>query len=174
MSIELFDYRTNRTNQDIFSVKFDYCSTRFGNRTTIVRLSSIEFDVSINKIGSIRFGWHRLVIKITDQSKKIENHGKVFEKIQNSYLELLGFLSLVVVALLEHFSVCWLDGFFSLTCFFFATLSAFVLLLTESWFSLGLLIGGAEHSKSSSIKRRILRTLKKILPFYIFAWQSML
>ena len=73
MSIELFDYRTNRTNQDIFSVKFDYCSTRFGNRTTIVRLSSIEFDVSINKIGSIRFGWHRLVIKITDQSKKIEN-----------------------------------------------------------------------------------------------------
>ena len=48
--------RTNRTNQDIFAVNFDYCSITVRIRTAIIRLSSIEFDDLITKISSIKFG----------------------------------------------------------------------------------------------------------------------
>ena len=49
---------SNRTNQNIFAIRFDYCSIRLGNQTPIVWLSSIEFYDLIKKIGSIGFGWH--------------------------------------------------------------------------------------------------------------------
>ena len=49
------------TNQR-FPVMFDWCSIVFGNRTSIVRLGSIDFDFSIEKSGSIVFDWHRLVL----------------------------------------------------------------------------------------------------------------
>ena len=51
---------TNPTYEDIIAVKFGYCLIRFGNRTPF-RLSSIEFNDLIKKIGLIGFCWHRLV-----------------------------------------------------------------------------------------------------------------
>ena len=76
-------HRTNRTNQDIFRVKFDYCSIRLGNRTPIVRLSLIEFDDLIKKIGLIGFrcAWKK-VLAGCFQTGRRQEQAKVSSPVQ--------------------------------------------------------------------------------------------
>ena len=64
------------TNQR-FPVMFDWCSIVFGNRTSIVRLGSIDFDFSIEKSGSIVFDWHRLDLTPEISSQELNNGDKM-------------------------------------------------------------------------------------------------